>query len=781
MPIPDNEHTQAAFYDPFANDHEQVTTDRTYSNADPDIAALIKGLDNLPYTEETGAVAFDPFADDEDENDQDYAQQIGNRAREEALSTFRQRRGTSRSARPVANGMVSLPFIPLIPEDLALKNPTDNSEVEPPILHPGDIVAEQYEIVGVIAHGGMGWIYLGTDRNVSGRMVVLKGMIDKNNSHDYGAAEAEREFLADITHPGIVKSYNFIDDPRIPGGLIVMEYVPGPSLRALKKQQETGRFAIDIAIGYILEVLPALDYLHSRGVVYNDLKPDNIIATENQVKLIDLGAVSGIGAYGFIYGTKGFQAPEVATHGPSVASDIYTVGRTLAALTIHLPVENGAYSTKLPTPDEEPLFAQYVSFHRLLRRATEEDPHKRFSSIKELETQLYGVLREFLAVRDGKQFPAQYSLFSPQRSTYGTKHAVFHTDQLLDGIERSVKMTPTEIITALPVPLLDRDDPGAVLISGFSYTEPSEALETMRQAMTQDKFRDSKEIPLGVVRSLIDLGFTDEARSWLDTLEPQLGSDWRYQWYAGITALLLEDYLSAQANFNQVFSVLPGESAPKLARAAVSELILQQLGLADKPQLSPDAAIAAVRLDFHSPGGMWNHLSTEPETLRYKGIYLYSLIWATNPATVSSAFGLARMLMAENQVELAVQALDQVPQSSRHHRMAQLTAILHLLSQDLTESRIRRAARRLEKIPTNEPRFQQIRIAVLNAGLTWLHETGLPAAAASGGLFGFAFTRDGLRTGLYESLRSLARATPHPFHRYQLVDMANQVRPTTWF
>lgn len=736
----------------------------------------------------TGAVAWDPSQDDDfPEIDvplpKPSAEEIGARAREEALSTFRQRRGTIRGTRLVANGMVELPFIPLIAEDTALMDP-GKEHLESPALNPGDIVGEQYEIAGVIAHGGMGWIYLAIDRNVSGRLVVLKGLMTKAAPNDYAAAVAEREFLADITHPGIVKSYNFVSDERVSGGLIVMEYAPGPSLRTLKNQQPGKVFPIDIAIGYILEILPALDYLHSRGVVYNDLKPDNIIATEDQVKLIDLGAVSGIGAFGYIYGTKGFQAPDVATQGPGVATDIYTVGRTLAALTVQLPIEDGVYAPGLPTPDDEPLFAQYLSFYRLLKRATDPDPQARFSSIRELETQLYGVLREYLAVHDGQQYPAQHSLFSPQRSTYGTKHLVFRTDQLIDGIERSVSITAPEIIAALPVPLLDRTDPGAVMISGSSYTEPSEALETMRQALTQKKFHDSKEIPLGVVRALLDLGFTAEAEEWLRTLADRFSSDWRYKWYSGITSLLLHQYPQAQRDFNEVFSILPGEAAAKLARAAVSEMILQEKGLNETPLLGPDTVIAAANLQGEIVGakaGLWEKLSEDPAVLRFKAIYLYSLVWVTNPTTVSSAFGLARQLMAEGQTELAVAALDRVPQSSRHHRMAQLTAILHLLSGEPNESGIRRAARRLEEIPTNEPRFQQIRVAVLNAALTWLRTSGLEAAASPNELFDYPFTQQGLRTGLAESLRYLARSTTNPHHRYQLVDMANQVRPTTWF
>lgn len=346
---------------------------------------------NDPLSRGTEAVPFDPFADDDDDedltgllNDLNTIQQdtdAGTRSREKAISTFRSRRGTNRDDRTVANGMVALPFIRVSTVEEVLKDDEyiEKKGLEKPLLQRGDILANQYEVQGVIAHGGMGWIYLASDRNVSGRVVVLKGMRDKANPHDYGAAVAEREFLADITHPGIVKSYNFIDDPRVEGGFIVMEYVPGPSLADRRKEQPGGLFSIDIAIAYILEILPALDYLHSRGVVYNDLKPDNIIVAEDQVKLIDLGAVSGIGAFGYIYGTKGFQAPEVATDGPSIASDIYTIGRTLAALTVNLPSADGVYLPGIPSPDEENLFAQNLSFYRLLRRCISSDPAKRFA------------------------------------------------------------------------------------------------------------------------------------------------------------------------------------------------------------------------------------------------------------------------------------------------------------------------------------------------------------------------------------------------------------------
>ncbi|WP_238072576.1 protein kinase domain-containing protein, partial [Rhodococcus zopfii] len=205
-----------------------------------------------------------------------------------------------------------------------------------PNLVPGDLVAGQYEMQGCLAHGGLGWIYLAVDRNVSDRWVVLKGLLHGGDAEAQAVAVAERQFLAEVSHPSIVRIYNFVEHPRpdgTPTGYIVMEYVGGHTLRdVLGTYPKPDRMPVDQAIAYLLEVLPALGYLHEIGLVYNDLKPENIMVTDEQTKLIDLGAVSGIEDYGFLYGTPGYQAPEIVRTGPTPATDIYTVGRTLAAL-----------------------------------------------------------------------------------------------------------------------------------------------------------------------------------------------------------------------------------------------------------------------------------------------------------------------------------------------------------------------------------------------------------------------------------------------------------------
>ncbi len=69
----------------------------------------------------------------------------------------------------------------------------------------------------------------------------------------------------------------------------------------------------------MLEILPALGYLHRSGLVFCDFKLDNVIQTQHSLKLIDLGGVYRMDdASGPVYGTAGYQAPEIASLGPSV-------------------------------------------------------------------------------------------------------------------------------------------------------------------------------------------------------------------------------------------------------------------------------------------------------------------------------------------------------------------------------------------------------------------------------------------------------------------------------
>ena len=617
-----------------------------------------------------------------------------------------------------------------------------------PQLRPKDIVAGQYEVKGCIAHGGLGWVYLAVDHNVNDRPVVLKGLVHSGDAEAQAIAMAERQFLAEVVHPQIVQIFNFvehIDRHGDPVGYIVMEYIGGQSLKQGPKQGKGGKLPVAEAIAYLLEILPALSYLHSIGLVYNDLKPENIMLTEEQLKLIDLGAVSRVNSFGYLYGTPGYQAPEIVRTGPPVATDIYTVGRTLAALTLNLRTRNGRYADGLP--EDDPVLASYDSFGRLLRRAIDPDPRRRFTSAEEISGQLIGVLREVVAQDTGVPRPGLSTLFSPSRSTFGVDLLVAHTDVYLDGQVHSEKLTGREIVTALSVPLVDQADVAAPVLQATVLSQPVQTLDSLRAARhgALDSegvdVAESAELPLMEVRALLDLGDVAKASRKLDDLAERIGWRWRLVWYRAVAEVLTGDYDSAIKHFTEVLDAFPGELAPKLALAATGEL--------------------AGETDEHK---------------------YYQTVWRTNDGVISAAFGLARSQSAEGDRTAAVRTLDEVPATSRHFTTARLTSAVTLLSgrstSDITEEQIRDAARRVEALPPTEPRVLQIRALVLGGAMDWLQDNH---EASTNHILGFPFTKHGLRLGVEASLRTLARVAPTQRHRYTLVDLANRVRPTSTF
>ncbi|MGW2119899.1 serine/threonine protein kinase, partial [Streptomyces zhihengii] len=293
-----------------------------------------------------------------------------------------------------------------------------------PKLKGGDIVHGQYEVAGCLAHGGLGWVYLAVDRAVSDRWVVLKGLLDTGDQDAMAAAISERRFLAEIEHSNIVRIYNFVEhlDQRTGSldGYIVMEYVGGKSLKEIANARRgpDGRrdpLPVEQACAYGIEALEALGHLHSRNLLYCDFKVDNAIQQQDQLKLIDMGAVRRMDDdESAIYGTVGYQAPEVAEVGPSVASDLYTVARTLAVMTFDFQGYTNVFVDSLPDPGNIPVFRTYESFYRLLVRATDPDPARRFASAQEMADQLTGVLREVVAMQTGRPRPALSTLFGPE-------------------------------------------------------------------------------------------------------------------------------------------------------------------------------------------------------------------------------------------------------------------------------------------------------------------------------------------------------------------------------
>jgi serine/threonine-protein kinase PknG len=464
-----------------------------------------------------------------------------------------------------------------------------------------------------------------------------------------------------------------------------------------------------------------------------------------------MGGVRRIDSDEPIYGTVGYQAPEIETAGPSVSSDLFTVARALAVLTFEFRGYQSSY--KFTLPDGVPLLSQQESFTRLLRRATNADPDRRFSSAGEMAEQLTGVLREVLAVADGTPRPAFSTVFTPELQAIGT----------VNDTAGAALAAPQAagIIGGMPKPQVDRADPAAGYLATFAALDPEQRAATLSRAVSGDatvpsEVATSAETRLALARARLDVGDYDGAGVVLAELAADDPSDWRVAWTDGLRRLAVGDPAVAADAFSAVYDELPGELAPKLALAFAAEA-------------EGDSAAAS----------------------RY-----FRLVWTVDRSYISAAFGLARTCLAAGDRPGAISALAAVPETSSHHAAAQIAAVRILVSAGVTGDDLRQADGRLSRLGLDEARRQQLTVEILRAALEWSstaqapgsqasgrHASGaLPSGAASGDglILGCEPNERALRFGLERSYRALARLTPDRDRRIELVDKANAIRPRTW-
>ncbi|MBL1105093.1 tetratricopeptide repeat protein [Streptomyces sp. 5-8] len=643
-----------------------------------------------------------------------------------------------------------------------------------PKLKAGDIVHGQYEVAGCLAHGGLGWIYLAVDRAVSDRWVVLKGLLDTGDQDAMAAAISERRFLAEIEHANIVRIYNFVEhlDQRTGSldGYIVMEYVGGKSLKEIAnaRRSSDGRrdpLPVEQACAYGIEALEALGHLHSRNLLYCDFKVDNAIQTEDQLKLIDMGAVRRMDdEESAIYGTVGYQAPEVAEIGPSVASDLYTVGRTLAVLTFDFQGYTTVYADSLPDPDTIEVFRRYESYYRLLVRATDPDPARRFASAQEMAEQLTGVLREVVSLQTGQARPALSTLFGPEVKVTDTELFPLAGGEVSRLGARPTRkgapapapaLVPPSLVKsvdspvaalALPVPLVDPADPNAGFLAGLMASAPAELSSALAAAPTQ-----TVETRLRQIRARLESGDHQGALMSLAKLDEERPDDWRVVWYRGVAALVTGDFEGAALAFDAIYDAFPGEAAPKLALGLCAEVLGQLDNAAE----------------------------------------YYRLVWTTDPSFVSAAFGLARVQLAAGDRRGAVTTLESVPESSIHYTAARVAAVRARIGQrtagpgdvpfldDLTAAAGQVEA--LQAYGLDPARRERLSAEVLGCALDWILSGGQGAGPAGGrALLGSGLDERGLRFGLERAYRTLARLATGGEERIELVERANRYRPRTW-
>ncbi|AXB48422.1 hypothetical protein A4R43_12085 [Amycolatopsis albispora] len=401
-----------------------------------------------------------------------------------------------------------------------------------PKLKAGERVGGQYDVLGCLAHGGLGWVYLAADSHLPDKYVVLKGVLDQHNARARRLAQVERDVLTRLDHPNIVRIVDFVAHDG--DEYIVMDHVGGLSLRAVLRRPDLLR--VEHVITYGRAILSALDYLHGEGLLYVDMTPNNVIHGDKRVKVIDLGAARKIGDQDSVAVlTTGYRISdgERRERGLTVRSDVYSVGRTLETLLDATPGADG-------NPGAE-------SLRLVIARATAAY-ERRFTSAAEMSEQLDGVRREVLLQR-------------PRRSTRFES-----TPELLDaglgavpGLAYWTEPQPEVFDTGRPEP--------AEAASRFPVPQPVPGDSPVETELTRARARIASRDPRGAERAI---GRAEEA------LGTEAAYDWRIAWHRGLLCLAdgnVGAVGQADRKFGEVRQAWPAEDAPKLAAGYCAEVL----------------------------------------------------------------------------------------------------------------------------------------------------------------------------------------------------------------
>src|SRR2546421_5372751 len=158
----------------------------------------------------------------------------------------------------------------------------------------GKTLDGRYFIESELGQGGVGAVYLASDRKLHDKHIVIKILLDKSlqNSWVVQKFQQEKEALARVDHPGVV---GILDTGELPDGkpYIVMQYVEGESLRDAIRSRHEG-MELERAASIIKQIGAALSVVHAKGIFHRDLKPENIMLQRlgglaEQVKIVDFG------------------------------------------------------------------------------------------------------------------------------------------------------------------------------------------------------------------------------------------------------------------------------------------------------------------------------------------------------------------------------------------------------------------------------------------------------------------------------------------------------------
>ena len=273
------------------------------------------------------------------------------------------------------------------------------------MLTPGTLLGERYEIIEKIGAGGMSIVYKAKDNRLQ-RYVAIKELREEFVQDEEFVAKFRKEALsaASLSHPNIVGIYDVGSDKDL--HYIVMEYVEGKTLKEVIA--EKGPFPAKTVLELGMQMVSALKHAHSKKIIHRDIKPQNILLTnEGVLKVTDFGIAkavdsSTIVATGNAIGSVHYFSPEQAK-GKYVneSSDLYSCGIVLFELaTKKLPFEADSHisialkhiNEEIPKPSE---FNKAIpkNLEQLILKATSKGQMDRYQNADEMLYDMKGILQ----------------------------------------------------------------------------------------------------------------------------------------------------------------------------------------------------------------------------------------------------------------------------------------------------------------------------------------------------------------------------------------------------
>ena len=278
----------------------------------------------------------------------------------------------------------------------------------------------RYEILGELGRGAMGVVYKARDPQIN-RTVALKTIALRGQD-----PEAEQEFrmrflneaqaAGRLHHPGIVAVFDVGEDAETRDPYIVLEYVDGEALNRILARER--KLSLERALQLAEEVAAALDYAHEQGVTHRDIKPGNILVTQDgHPKVADFGIaklnLAHLTIPGRLLGTPAYMAPEqLSGSAADGRSDLFSLGVILYAMvTGHSPFQGDSATTVcFKVANREPLPASALDLNlpreldAVITRAMAKDPKRRYqrgSDFAEAVAELHASLMPANPTRTG--------------------------------------------------------------------------------------------------------------------------------------------------------------------------------------------------------------------------------------------------------------------------------------------------------------------------------------------------------------------------------------------